>query len=129
MLNKIALTILFLLVYANISTAEIVITNTNIEGHSLNEWCNAIGKAENSVTHPYGIMAHYKHTTPLEACRNTVLHKYNDYKRLKATKGLKTPFIDYLADRYAPIGAKNDPRGLNRYWKSNVAAGLKKGTL
>ena len=29
-------------------------------------------------------------------------------------------FISYLANRYAPIGASNDPEGLNNHWESNV---------
>lgn len=28
-------------------------------------------------------------------------------------------FISYFASKYAPIGAKNDPKGLNRHWERN----------
>ncbi|BER92674.1 hypothetical protein [Atrimonas thermophila] len=29
-------------------------------------------------------------------------------------------FIEYFAKKYAPVGAENDPRGLNRFWEKNV---------
>lgn len=29
-------------------------------------------------------------------------------------------FADYLAHRYAPVGARNDPYGLNKHWQANV---------
>lgn len=29
-------------------------------------------------------------------------------------------FIEYFARKYAPIGAENDPQGLNRFWEKNV---------
>lgn len=74
---------------------------------------NAIYKAENSKKHPYGILKKYKTTTPRQACINTI--KSN----LKRWNG-KGDFILYLSRTYAPIGASNDPSGLNRYWVSNV---------
>lgn len=80
------------------------------------ELVDAIGKAENSVSHPYGIMVRYKNTSPRQACLNTVRHKYADWVK----GGSKGRFIDYLASRYAPIGAENDPTNLNRHWKKNV---------
>jgi len=29
-------------------------------------------------------------------------------------------FIDFLGNRYCPVGANNDPTGLNKNWKQNV---------
>lgn len=29
-------------------------------------------------------------------------------------------FIEYFARKYAPVGAENDPQGLNRFWEQNV---------
>lgn len=77
---------------------------------------NAIFKAENSKTHPYGILATYKHTTPRQACLNTIAHKRRDW--IKA--GSHGDFITYLASKYCPIGAGNDPTGLNVNWERNV---------
>jgi hypothetical protein len=70
---------------------------------------NAIYKAEGGekTKHPYGILAKYKKTTPRQACINTI--KSN----LKRWNG-KGDFILYLSRTYAPIGASNDPKGLNK---------------
>lgn len=74
---------------------------------------NAIQRAENSKSHPYGILAHYKHTTPRQACFNTVRHALKDWDG-------KGDFILFLQKRYCPIGASNDPTGLNANWYKNV---------
>jgi NRPS condensation-like uncharacterized protein len=70
---------------------------------------DAIFRAENSKSHPYGILTHYKHTTPRQACINTINHALRDWNG-------KGDFIAFLGSRYAPIGAKNDPKGLNKNW-------------
>lgn len=36
------------------------------------------------------------------------------------SQGDQRGFIAYLGAKYAPLGAGNDPRGLNRAWVSNV---------
>lgn len=77
---------------------------------------NAIYKAENSKAHPYGILAHYKHTTPRQACLNTI--KSAQKRFAKQTK--EKDFIHFLSLTYCPIGASNDPRGLNKNWVRNV---------
>ena len=74
---------------------------------------DAIGKAENSVSHPYGIMAHYKKTSPRQACINTINHALKDWNGTG-------DFILFLQKRYAPLGVKNDPHNLNRNWATNV---------
>lgn len=97
--------------------AEITGIPGKIEGYSINQWAHAIYKAENSLSHPYGIMVKYHHTSPRQACINTVRHQYriwckNDYGK---------PFIAFLASKYAPLKANNDPTGLNRNWAHNVS--------
>lgn len=76
---------------------------------------NAIYKAEGGAktSHPYGILAHYKHTTPRQACINTIKHALKDWDG-------KGDFISFLQKRYCPIGASNDPKGLNVNWYKNV---------
>ena len=105
--------------------ASVVINEPNIAGYSLNQWCNAIYKAEGGAktAHPYGILAHYMHTTPLEACKNTVRHKYLDWKR----QGQHGTFLAYLGAKYCPVGCKND-NGTNKNWVKNVTYYLQKGT-
>jgi len=75
---------------------------------------NAIYYAEGGAktSHPYGILAHYKHTTPRQACINTIRHARRDFKG--------GDFIEFLGSRYCPIGAENDPTGLNKNWVSNI---------
>ena len=83
-----------------------------------NKLADAIYKAENSKTYPYGIMKKYKHTTPRQACINTIKHKHRDW----IAQGAKGSFLKYLASKYAPTDAKNDPKGLNKNWVKNVAS-------
>lgn len=63
--------------------------------------------------HPYGILTKYKTTTPRQACINTIktgLRKWNG----------KDDFISFLGKTYCPVGAKNDPTGLNKNWVNLV---------
>lgn len=78
----------------------------------VNRLANAIYKAENSKSHPYGILAHYKHTSPRQACINSIKSALKHYAKQSKEKD----FILFLSKRYAPIGAKNDPKGLNKNW-------------
>jgi len=77
---------------------------------------DAIGKAENSKSHPYGAMIKYKQTTPRQACINTIKSNWTRYNSKQRTES----FISYLGNTYAPIGASNDKNGLNANWKRNV---------
>lgn len=115
-------TILWIMALCGCVHAKEVITEPNIEGYSLNQWCEAIHNAEGNDN--YGILTHYSHTTPLQACRNTVLHKYRDW----IATGQRKRFLDYLAERYAPIGANNDPNDLNKNWAGNVKYWLEMGS-
>lgn len=74
---------------------------------------DAIYRAENSSSHPYGILAHYKNTTPRQACINTIEHARRDWDG-------SGDFIEFLGSRYCPVGAANDPKGLNKNWVKNV---------
>jgi len=81
--------------------------------YSNDQIANAIFRAENSKSHPYGILTHYKTTTPRQACINTIIHAKKNWDG-------KGDFIEFLGSRYCPIGAKNDPTGLNKNWIKNV---------
>ena len=67
----------------------------------------------------YGVLKHYRHTSARQACLNTIAHARRDYKD-------SGDFILFLSKRYAPIGAANDPRGLNKNWIKNVKFFLQK---
>lgn len=104
--------ILFALLIASICDAEV----------DLDAWANAIFKAENSVNHPYGIMLEGCDKDHVEfchkACKQTVYNTLVKYRAERCNPGEAD--IDCLARRYAPIGADNDPTGLNKNWKKNV---------
>lgn len=82
----------------------------------VNKLANAIYKAEggSKTKHPYGILTKYKNTTPRQACINTINRK------LKTYKGSDKDFIKHLGKTYCPVGALNDPWGLNKNWVNNV---------
>ena len=84
-----------------------------------NSLADAIFKAEggHKTKHEYGILAHYQHTTPRQACLNTISHSR---KRWEAA-GKPCNFVEYLSRSYCPIGALNDPTGLNYNWVKNVS--------
>ena len=65
------------------------------------------------TNHPYGILKKYKVTTPRQACINTINHALKDWDG-------SGDFISFLGSRYCPVGAANDPTGLNVNWVKNV---------
>ena len=82
---------------------------------NIEKLADAIYKAEGGVktAHPYGILKKYKKTTPRQACINTIKHGLRDWDGY-------SDFITFLGSRYCPVGAKNDPTGLNKNWVKNV---------
>ena len=68
------------------------------------------------TNHAYGILAKYKVTTPRQACINTINSALKRFKK----QDKETDFIKFLGKTYCPIGAKNDPTGLNKNWVKNV---------
>ena len=57
-------------------------------------------------------------------CLNTIRNnrkRYSDYGYKKFDT-----YLEFLSSRYAPIGVKNDPRGLNKNWLKNVLYFLNK---
>ena len=79
----------------------------------------AIRYAENGTTYQYGIIHKRcpKGYRPQAGwCAATVQKNYDRW--VKA--GSRGEFITYLGGIYCPIGADNDPTGLNRHWIKNV---------
>lgn len=87
-------------------------------GYDVERLATAIYHAEGGANtrHPYGILAKYKTTTPRQACINTIRSKWREWVKL----GSKGDYLRYLQSRYCPIGADNDPTGLNVNWYKNV---------
>lgn len=97
-------------------------------GYSDEDLVNAIYLAEGGAKtkYPYGIKS-IKCESEQECrkiCFNTVR---NNRKRYKADNMGYKDFIAFLGARYAPIGAENDPKNLNRNWVKNVRYYLRKG--
>jgi hypothetical protein len=87
-------------------------------GVNVERLADAIYKAEGGAkaSHEYGILAHYKHTTPRQACINTINNQIKRHEKHKCGKD----FLVCLRDRYAPLKASNDPKNLNANWLKNV---------
>ena len=112
------------LTLSSCSSTPLLAQGAGVELVNFERLANAIYKAEGTTSkHPYGILAKYKHTTPRQACINTIRHRYRDW--LRTTR--KTPYIAYLGHTYCPVGALNDPFGLNRNWVSNVTKFYNRG--
>lgn len=69
---------------------------------------------EYGVLHPRALGKSYR--TQAGWCAATVQKHYDRW--VKA--GRKGDFLESLARRYCPVGAGNDPTGLNRHWLKNV---------
>lgn len=76
----------------------------------------SIHRAENSKKYPYGILKKFKHTSPKQACLNTINSAYKRYR----IHDQREDFISYLAKTYAPRNATNDPNNLNQNWPGLV---------
>ena len=65
--------------------------------------------------HPYGIMVKYKHTTPRQACINSIK---SAMKRAKSDDPAKV--IPEMGRVYCPVNCSND-NGTNKFWVKNVS--------
>ena len=102
-------------------------TTANAKEFSDEEIVNAIYKAEGGkkARYPYGIRSIKCKTerTCREICFRTVK---NNKKRFSNRPERGQDFIAFLANRYAPILEKNDPKCLNKNWTRLVKLFLKK---
>jgi hypothetical protein len=65
---------------------------------------------------------------PAEASQVLDNSIYNNLVRWQEA-GRPGKFVDFMQKRWAPIGAKNDPKNLNKNWAPNVREFLKKGPI
>ena len=116
--------LLFLLLFYSVCYAE---TPKDVMTAYYNKYVEAIYKAEggDKAQYPYGIRS-----VPCDSkaecrkiCFNTVRNNYRRWLEANTTQ----TFLEFLANKYAPIDADNDPKGLNRNWLPNVASFLKEG--
>lgn len=109
------------ILYININNAQAVYTD--------NEIADAIYKAEGGeqTNFPYGIKS--VKCKGKKECRKICLNTIRNNRKRYTEYGYKQykTFLEFLASRYAPIGVKNDPKGLNKHWLKNVRYFLNKG--
>lgn len=91
--------------------------------YSNEQIANAIYLAEGGAktSHPYGILAHYKHTTPRQACLNTI----NSARKRFVKQNKEKDFVHFISLTYCPINCEND-NGTNRFWYANVTMFLER---
>jgi hypothetical protein len=87
----------------------------------VNRLAAAIYKAEggDKTKYPYGIKSINTFGDKDKAkkiCINTINNNWIRYNN----QSKYTNYIEFLGSRYCPIGANNDPKGLNKNWVSNV---------
>jgi len=95
---------------------------SNSQNYTDEQIVNAIYKAEGSekAKKPFGILS-----VPCEgydSCRQICLNTVKNNRKRYADYGHKDydTYLEFLASRYCPIGADNDPKGLNKNWLKNV---------
>lgn len=105
-------------------------TRTELDAHMdnyYNQVVDAIYLAEGGAKtrHPFGILSVKcdGYDECREVCYRTVRNNYHRW--IKA--GRNGDYLQFLANRYCPVGADNDPKGLNRHWYGNVTRLIEKG--
>lgn len=117
--------VLLLLVLATPAFAKVGQTPSKRCPVSHQRLADAIRIAEGVKSrHPYGVLS-VKVKSEAEARRVCLRSIRNSEKRWRRD-GCPGDFVAYFAKRWCPVGAENDPSGLNRHWVKNVRAALKK---
>lgn len=118
---------LAILAFCGSAAAAELMTKDELVAHMdpyFNEVVGAIYRAEGGpkARKPFGVLSvpckGYEECR--EICYATVR---NNYLRWVAA-GRKGEYLEFLAAKYAPVGAGNDPRGLNKNWLGNVRSFL-----
>jgi len=82
-----------------------------------------VAEGGKSTKHPFGILS--VKCSGYEECRKICTNTVNNNKKRYANYTGNMDFIEFLGNRYAPVGADND-NGTNKYWVRNVKALLVK---
>lgn len=101
----------------------------SVHAHTDKEIVRAIFLAEGGekAQYPYGIRSVSCSTQ--DECRQICLNTIRNNRKRYAKYGYKdySTYLEFLASRYAPIGAGNDPKNLNKNWLNNVRYFLTRG--
>lgn len=118
--------ILNLTIYALLTINNTALASS-INPNFANKIVDAIYKIEGAekAVKPFGILS-----VPCDGyadCRQICLNTVrNNYKRWLKSDRSKT-YLEFLANRYAPVGVSNDPNNLNKNWLSNLQRVLFEG--
>ena len=84
---------------------------------------NAIYLAEGGAKtrYPYGVISVNTHSDPAYA-KKIVLNSIARSRERWRKAGRPVDWLAYFASRWCPVGAENDPTGLNSNWLRNVRA-------
>lgn len=99
------------------------------------QFADAIYQAEGraGARVPYGLVGDFPRGADEQTARFFLIDKIRRWQRQFEEKtgknsfgasGYTDAFLEWFRDRYAPIGAANDPNNLNQNWLGNVRAGL-----
>lgn len=101
-----------------------LMTRTELDAHMdnyYNQVVDAIYLAEGGAKtrHPFGILSVKcnGYVDCREVCYRTVRNNYHRW----IDSGRIGEYLQFLANRYCPVGAENDKTGLNRHWLGNVS--------
>lgn len=97
-------------------TREQAVLVVAISAHETGWWKSDLFKNSNNFGGLCGSKGFYSYDTfeeGLEAMVNLLQNNYFE-------KGLDT--IEKIGAKYCPVGAENDPKGLNQYWVSGVTS-------
>ena len=87
----------------------------------------AIRKAENGRPgREFGILHPRAKDTNLDTQAGWAAATVRKNRERWKKAGSKGDFITFLGNKYCPVGAENDPTGLNKHWIKNVTSWTKK---
>lgn len=101
-----------------------------IAGYEADRLLGAIYQAEGGARArvPYGLISD-GWCVELGACKYYAREMVMIHLRRWQKAGASGDFLVYLASKWAPVGASNDPSGLNNHWLKNVRFFLNKGVI
>ena len=122
-------TILFILIITLIIIALPKTKPAEIKIYSNDQIADAIYLAEGGekAKVPFGILS--VECEGYDACRRVCLNTIRNNRKRYVDYGYKDydTYLEFLASRYAPLNADNDPQRLNKHWLKNVSYFLEKG--
>ena len=103
--------------------ASILIFQLSPHGHTEPDYekmATAIYFTEGSykTSYPFGVLSVTCHgyTECREVTLNSLKKSWNRYQQT----AMKISFEEFFANRWCPVGAENDPKGLNQNWLKNL---------